>query len=92
MIFIFGFLSLIETSNLDSKTKLYLDYIKEGSDNLLDIINDVLDTAKMNEGKMDAHLDWLDLKHFFKKKVNFHLEQFKYKGLELKYKFTCDCV
>lgn len=49
---IIGFTKVLLQSNLPAKQKQQVDVIKISSDILLVLINDILDLAKMNEGKM----------------------------------------
>lgn len=86
---VIGFLSLVDSSTLDSKNKFYIDQIREGSESLLDIINDVLDIAKMEAGKMDAHIELVDLKKFYHKKTGFYSELFKNNGIDFEFKYQC---
>jgi PAS domain S-box-containing protein len=87
---VIGFLSLIDSQKLDEKNRMYIDQIKIGSDNLLDIINDVLDIAKMESGKMNAHIELVDLQKFYVKKTNFYVEFFRNNGIQFEFKFNCE--
>lgn len=49
---IIGFTSVLMQSELTSKQKQQLEIIKTSGDILLVLVNDILDLAKMNEGKM----------------------------------------
>jgi len=86
---IIGFLSLIDTSTLTPKNVQYINYITEGSNDLIDIVNDVLDLSKVEAGKMDARLEWHDLKELFDKKVHFFTTLFKNNKVLFEYDFSC---
>jgi len=49
---ILGFTKILLKSDFEPKQKEYLDAIKTSSDGLLVLINDILDLAKVNAGKM----------------------------------------
>ena len=49
---ILGFTKVLLKADLDTKQKEYLDAIKASSDGLLVLINDILDLAKVDAGKM----------------------------------------
>jgi len=49
---IIGMTDLLNQTQLSTEQKEYLEAIKESSDNLLVIINDLLDLSKINAGKM----------------------------------------
>jgi len=86
---IIGFLSLLDLDKLDNKNKLYIDQINEGSKNLLNIINDVLDISKMESGKLEVHYEQIDLKQFIDKKVNFYSGLFKNHNLNFDVSYKC---
>jgi len=86
---IIGFLSLLELDKLDSKNKLYIDQINEGSKNLLNIINDVLDISKMESGKLEVHYDQIDLEQLIEKKANFYHDLFKTQNLAFEVSYKC---
>ncbi len=50
---IIGFTEQLGDSNLDSTQSKFLDRIKSSGDHLLRLINDILDYAKMESGKME---------------------------------------
>lgn len=50
---ILGFTHLFKRSNLDESQRAYLDKIRLSADTLLNIINDVLDIAKIEAGKLE---------------------------------------
>ncbi len=48
-----GFISLLSEEETDPKKLKYLTVVKNSSDSLLQIINDILDISKIESGKMD---------------------------------------
>ncbi len=52
---IIGFTQLLQKKVEDKGVVRYLDIIKESSDSLLHLINDILDLAKMQSGKFSLH-------------------------------------
>jgi signal transduction histidine kinase/CheY-like chemotaxis protein/HPt (histidine-containing phosphotransfer) domain-containing protein len=50
---VIGMAGLMEDTRLDEKQRRYLNAIKNSSENLLVIINDVLDLSKLEAGKME---------------------------------------
>ena len=50
---VIGMSSLMEDTRLDEKQRRYLNAIKNSSENLLVIINDVLDLSKLEAGRME---------------------------------------
>ncbi len=47
-----GFLQLMETTNMDELQQEYMEYMKQSTSHLLNIINNVLDMAKIEAGEM----------------------------------------
>lgn len=59
---ILGFCSLLgERSLTESQYHSYLDSMKEGTDNLLKIIDQILDIAQIESGKLKIDADWVDI-------------------------------
>lgn len=52
---VLGFLGLLADTSLDETQQRYLDIIKNSSQTLMSIINDILDLSKINQGAM--HID-----------------------------------
>jgi len=48
-----GFISLLKEDEMDPKKKRYIDIIEESSDTLLQIINDILDISKIENGRLE---------------------------------------
>ena len=58
---IIGFTNVLLKTNLDDSQKEYLDAIKISGDALIVLINDILDLAKVNSGKMTFEQTQFDL-------------------------------
>jgi two-component system CheB/CheR fusion protein len=74
---IIGFTNVILKTNLDETQKEYLNAIKVSGDALIILINDILDLAKVNAGKMtferssfDLALSITSIIHLFESKIN----------------------
>lgn len=57
-----GFADLLLDSHLDPVQRDYLTTLSESSDSLLQIVNDILDYAKMEAGKVDLEQEPFDLR------------------------------
>lgn len=53
---IMGTTSLLMDTSLDAKQKIYMETIRESTENLLQIINDILDFSKIEAGKLDIEI------------------------------------
>ncbi|MDA1230766.1 MAG: HAMP domain-containing sensor histidine kinase [Planctomycetota bacterium] len=59
---ILGFSDILQTTaNLDERQKRYVQNIQSSGQSLMVQINDLLDLAKIESGKMDLHLSLMDL-------------------------------
>lgn len=87
---------IIGMSELLSKTELsevqqdYVATIQESSRSLLSLINDILDLARFESGKMPVHPDNLSIKALERKINNLFLNQAAARGLEFKTIFSPD--
>jgi PAS domain S-box-containing protein len=58
---VIGMTELLSETELNSNQKKYLEFIKISADNLLAIINDILDIAKLESGKIELEIHKFDL-------------------------------
>ena len=66
---ILGMADLLDKTNLDGSQKNYLRLIKNSADNLLVIINDILDLAKIESGKLTLEQIPFDISEVIKNAV-----------------------
>lgn len=64
---IVGFSRLITETDNASEQQEYLTIINNNSDLLLQLINDILDFAKIESGTLNYNLSWVDLKESARK-------------------------
>ncbi len=62
---IMGFTDLLQSSNLNTKQRAYLDSIQSGAKGLMTIINDVLDLSKIEAGKLHLEYEPVDIHELF---------------------------
>ncbi len=80
---ILGMTELVMKTDLDDKQKKYLNTIKQSSDSLLNIVNDILDLSKIEAGKMDLRPVVFNIKESAAKIHNLFSAIARQKGLEL---------
>ncbi|MCL1809682.1 MAG: ATP-binding protein, partial [Clostridiales bacterium] len=80
---IVGFTELALDDDISLKTKDYLEKITDNTKLLLRIVNDFLDTAKMESGKMELESIPFDLNSVFKRCQSVILPSVSEKGLDL---------
>ncbi len=62
---IFGFLQLLEATNLDHLQKEYVGIAQGSMKTLIDVINDILDFSKIESGKIEKNSLEVDVYHLF---------------------------
>ncbi len=85
---IIGFTDLLSQTTLSDMQSKHVDVISTASRNLSVIINDILDLAKMDGGKLELERKPVNLHETVKQVVNMHTERARSKGLKLL--FTMD--
>jgi PAS domain S-box-containing protein len=79
---IMGFAELLTTKIVDEQQRSYLESIKSSGKNLLTLINDVLDLAKIDAGRMVLNMELVDPFLLFKDIEYLFSLKAKEKGLE----------
>jgi len=80
---ILGMTELALETSLDEEQRQYLEHIKTSADSLLVIINDVLDSSKIEAGKLDIEALEFDLQRTFSDVLKTLAVQAERKNLEL---------
>lgn len=80
---IIGFSDLLVSSQLDEQQKLFIDNVQKSGALLLTIINDILDLAKIEAGKLELDITPIDLKETLEEVVKITSFESDKKGLEL---------
>ncbi|KFE62351.1 ATP-binding protein [Hyalangium minutum] len=80
---VLGFAQLLENTSLDDEQRQYLVTLQQTGENLLDIINKVLDLAKIDAGKVELEKVPFELRKHVEKPLDVLAAQAKKKGLAL---------
>jgi len=80
---IIGLVDLLSGSKINDQQKHYLSTIKSSSDDLLNVINDVLDLSKIESDKLKLLPKKTSLPEFTKRMITLFSERAKNKGLQL---------
>ena len=80
---IFGFLELLETTNLNSTQKEYIREAKSSSTLLLNIINDILDFSKIESKKLTIENIHFNLRTTVEDSVSLFLPKAKEKNIDI---------
>jgi PAS domain S-box-containing protein len=80
---VIGMTHLLETTDLDSKQKEYLDNLKISSETLLKLINNILDFSKMESGKLELEQQPFNLAELLQEVVQTYKYNARDKGISL---------
>ncbi len=72
---IIGMIDLLGSTDLDEEQSDYIRTIKKSSDNLLNILNDILDLSKIEAGKMELRQEPVNLVETFEKIYDLYSQQ-----------------
>ncbi|WP_170291689.1 response regulator [Heliobacterium mobile] len=78
-----GFLQLLETTELNGEQAEFIQLMKTSTDNLLNVINDILDISKIESGKMEIEHIPFDIRAMVEAAVVLFEPKAKEKGLDL---------
>ncbi|MBC9784110.1 response regulator [Heliobacterium chlorum] len=78
-----GFLQLLETTELNGEQMEFIQLMKTSTDNLLNVINDILDISKIESGKMEIEHIPFDIRAMVEAAVVLFEPKAKEKGLDL---------
>lgn len=80
---LFGFLSILEKTDLDSTQQDYVETIQTSSETLLVVINDILDISKIEAGRMEIEKVAFDIRSVIESTIFLYDAKAREKGLEL---------
>lgn len=80
---IIGFTDLVSKSELDEAQRQYLTIANQSADTLLSIVNDILDFAKIEAGRMDLNVERYDIYKMTKDATDIITHMMKQKGLRM---------
>jgi signal transduction histidine kinase len=97
---ILGFSELVKTTASEPEQRQYGEYIHDSSSHLLDLVNMILDLAKLRNGTLQLRLGDVDLRQVAQSVSRIHAIVAKQKGLEFRLdvaagfpeRVTCDGV
>ncbi len=87
---VMGMASLLLDTNLDNQQKLYVQSIRDASDSLLQIINDVLDFSKLEAGRLEFEELVFDMRALVRSTVEIVAARARAKGLTLDWQIDGD--
>ena len=87
---IIGLLDLIRMDNLDDEQVKFITDVKNTSDDLLHIINDILDIHRLESGKLETESDHFDLSTLFNDLVSRHVVLAESKSLQFESRLAPD--
>ena len=82
---ILGMLTLLEDTKLSNEQKDYIDMLRECSNNLMSIINDILDYSKLQAKKIDLDLECIHFKNTIEATNDIILSKLYEKNIEYTY-------
>ncbi|MEN1759050.1 ATP-binding protein [Anoxynatronum sibiricum] len=80
---LYGFLQLMELTELNGEQQEYLAHMRQSIDTLLSIVNDILDISRIESGKLELEYIAFDLREEMKAAVMPFSLRAREKGLEL---------
>ena len=83
---VIGMTDLLLDEDLTTNQKEYVETIRSSGEALLDIINDILDISKIEEGMMELEHQPFSLQRCIKESIDLGAENRAKKGLELEYR------
>lgn len=78
-----GMLSLLDNGSLNTVQKNYIDIIKTSTDNLLQVINDILDFTKIDSGKLDLFMERVNIHKLLDSSIELFMQKAIEKNIEL---------
>jgi signal transduction histidine kinase len=89
---ILGFAELLQLESSEPNCREYAETIKSSGDHLLHVVNDLLDLAKIEAGKMEIRIGEIDTADFARSVCAVHERQARSKGLQFECEVPGDTV
>lgn len=89
---IIGYNQLLNQTDLDSTQRNYLKCMNQCSVQLLQIINDILDFAKLSSGKMTVNKECFSLKHIELMLMNAMSQRIEKKKQSITFEYNSECT
>ena len=83
-------IDLLADTELNDEQSDYVDTVKNSSNVLLDLLNDILDLAKLQAGKMELHTSPVRILNTFEKIHALFYQKAKSKGLDFTFEVSTD--
>ncbi len=80
---IIGFLSLLERTTLDREQYEYMQYIKNSTESLLSVLNDILDLSRIEAGRVELNSEVFNIRSVVEDVVSLYAPKSREKGLEI---------
>ncbi|WP_034619844.1 PAS domain S-box protein [Chitinibacter tainanensis] len=88
---ILGFTELLQHTPLDAQQARHLDIVRQSARALLGLLNDILDTAKLERGALELEEADFSLRQLCEQLINTFALQAQQKGLALTLHYAPDC-
>ena len=85
-----GFIDIVRKNETDKQNSEHLNIVKNSSDSLLRIINDILDVSKIERGDLELEEVAFDLKQLIKEMGLLFYEKTKEKNIDIKFHIDAD--
>ena len=87
---VLGMARLLEGTKLTAEQKAYVAALRESGDHLLSLVNDVLDLARLGEGRIELHPSRCDLADLLRQVAELMSPRAQDKGLEIAWTVAAD--
>jgi len=81
---IIGFTELLMNTKLESIQKKYMDTINQSANSLMEVINNILDFSKIESGKLELHVEKINLSELLNQVIDLIQYEADHKKLDLR--------
>jgi PAS domain S-box-containing protein len=87
---IIGFTDLVLKTTLDNRQRQYVTIVNQSADSLMTIINDILDFAKIEAGRMELNIESCDIYQIASDATDIISHKIRKKGLKMQMNIAAD--